>query len=127
MITISTISDLRDLKNQKTFYNGETILFASNHNLNLSSEEVNAVQEKLNSYKNECGCKTGAKWTLYSFVIFPIIYFLTHLIIPFGIITWVSIFIVFIFLSALIGKLYSLKMAKYKFEKEISKLIENLE
>ena len=93
----------------------------------VSETERHSWQTQLNKYKNDCGCSTGAIFFSVTLVVLIVLAVFTAFNSPMTSMIKLSLIgTPVVFFSALVGKMLGLIIARLKFRRACSKLLERL-
>lgn len=93
----------------------------------LSEKERALWEVRLNAYKNDCGCSTGAAFCCITLITVAVLVFITALSSPIAFtIRVVALGTIAIFFSGLVGKALGLTIARLKFRRGCAKLLKRM-
>ena len=125
ILLINNTSDLKKLLKKEIFKMKNKLEQIEVKLDRLSSEESTKLQQNLNDLYSDCGCSFGSLVLLISMA-FYFIYILFSKGIPnitgYDLLIGIGIF----FISAGVGKIVGIKLARIKFKKIVNQLIDNL-
>lgn len=127
MIILRTVRDVEDLLENKPIgplFSKEMIRFEIP---GMSEKENDSWQVRLNAYKNDCGCSTGAAFCCIALIVVIVLVCITAFSSPItSTLKVVAFGMVAIFLIGLVGKMLGLFIARLRFKRGCAKLLEQL-
>jgi hypothetical protein len=120
---ITTIDELRSAIYTPIFYSKRSLMLQLP---GLSIEESFAVSERLNQYRNECGCSLGAKFMATACVLTAAWLLTQPDLVSFALLWRLPLTLVIVIMAAGFGKLTGIKIAHRQARREVEFLLNSL-